>query len=648
MTKVVESKIVIRGEDQATPKLEKVEASLLKVTDSLIQISKIPFLDPTKFERVGQALRVTFRDLERFMKMRPPAGRHPLMLPGPAGRGGVPVTRLGGGVEYIPPTMGVGSAGRGGVPVTRLGGGVEYIPPTMGVGFDAVPVRVVNWPAGFGGQAGLRGGIGGGLPVPKQPQPPQLPEPSWFGKFKQLFSAIFTARNIQTAIQAPAGGGLQTIATGAMAANVGGGILKGIFGGMIGRLALGVGGPLAAFGGLAALGMKLAGPAHEYLQQAGRYYYTIGAERLRRGRAYGAGFGYMPMETVGYMAQLARVGAVAAWEPMAGARYAGLEAATAMPYIEAITRAGGAGARTKADYEKIYKELAAAIADKTKLPSIYQLMEQLVGLTGISEQRLADIDEGTRQSLVALSKWGEEGPTAMLRGGRGAATWGKVAGWIAGAKEPAQQVLLYQILSRDPDFRRMLSAKRPDVFGRIPGVGAMPWYQFQLARELPEAWMPSLKGLMKAVPNRWQAMRVLTAGTGMSNWEAMTLMDTVQKHGFKLKESEDAIKKKTGKTFQELFQGTEKSQLDWRDKMARKADKQIEIGEKMGANAAHIDEVVTRLFYAISPLVEGPLATIAHPGEALKATWELGPFGLGHTFRRIFGRGQGQSPKKYK
>lgn len=599
MAKVVESKIIIKGEDQASPKLEKVEASLLKVTDSLVQISKIPFLDPTKFERVGAALRVTMRDLERFMKMRPQGGRHPLMLTGGAG-GGMPATRLGGGVEYIPP------------------------PRMMGAGFDAVPVRVVNWPAGFGGQAGLRGG--GRLPVPREPRPPQPDEPSWLNKLRQLFAGIFTGQNLQTAVQGVAGGGLGGLTTGIMATKGAGGLLGKIG---LGKLAA-FAGPLAAFGGLAAIGYKAAGPAHDWLRTAGHYYYTIGAERLARGREAAARGGYMPEEYLGHMGRLAQFGGLAAETTIFGkAKYMGLEAGTVMPYLEAITRAGGAGARSKADYEKVYKELAAAIADKSKLPSIHQLMEQLVGLTGVAGQKLADIDEGTRQSIVALSKWGEEGPTAMLRGGRGAATWGKVAGWVAGAKEPAQQVLLYQMLSRDPEFRKRLSETRPDVFGRTPGTGPMPWYEFQLAREMPEAWMPALKGLNARIPNKWQAMRVLTAGTGMSNWEAMTLLETVQKHGYRYEAVDKEIKERTkGKSLEELMTG-KKAGPDYREVLATKAAEQLRVSERMGEHAANIDLLFTRFFNAISPIIEGPLATLANPGEALKATAEMGPFAMG-------------------
>jgi hypothetical protein len=175
-------------------------------------------------------------------------------------------------------------------------------------------------------------------------------------------------------------------------------------------------------------------------------------------------------------------------------RRGGFEPETMMPFFQTATTAGAAGARGVSNYEFLGKVLTKAFKD-SGMTSMSQAIESMTGVMQISSQYLADISDTDTKSLAAFVKVGELSGTAALRGQRGVQAFGGIAGGIAKAQDPAMQMLLWNIFSKNN-----------------PG---MTWYQFEKYRENPAEAVPAFLQGMGALPRNEAA--VIMRGAGMTS-----------------------------------------------------------------------------------------------------------------------------------
>ena len=599
MPKVIESKFVIRGEDQgAQATVDGLNRKVAELGDTLKSFEDIKFFDTAKYEKIGHVLKLTTGEFQRFAK-------RPVQLEQGTAKIHESLSKIG-----KLPFMDVSIWERIKSRVTGIFRETEKLrnvqAKTAWTGRAAEILRrqagpqPVEAPSGEAYKKMLRQQFGEELPEfegrgrkrkyrssPEQehPDPDQKPkpEPPWAKTMRKFFEKI---EGDPGAVAQVAGGLITKIGAGGAGA-----------GSMLGLGALGAVAGIGMAAGLAwKLAESMAQPYIEYQKTAAPLFYTsIGKKGVEEARATGVGYGYEPTEMAGFQRRMYRVGGAYAPEQFAKLRYGGLEMEEALPYMEAITRVGGAGARGKSDYEKLAKEIAIAIADKTKLPSVVQYMEQLVGLTQQSEQYLANVSDETRLGNVALARWGEEGGTSLLRGARGAQTWGAIGGWIAGNQDPAQKTLLYSIIARDEKYRGEVAGealtKYPELAGAIGGKGPMGMFEWQWMREhygaTAQGRLSALRGLRERIPNFSQAALTLSQGAGISLEHATDVLSEVGKRGSP-EEIERNIKEKTGMGLSEIMKSAGEREGDLRKKLATTADSQLKVSEKLASDVVEI------------------------------------------------------------
>jgi hypothetical protein len=166
-------------------------------------------------------------------------------------------------------------------------------------------------------------------------------------------------------------------------------------------------------------------------------------------------------------------------------RYGGMLPTESIKMMETMARVGGVTKDT--DFRKLGRELAAAIADKTKIQSMPSLMESMIGAQELASHYLGDMTVTQRESAIAMGKWLAESPTAALRGSLGTQNVGNIMGWVSGTKNPAAQMLIMQsIAGLGPAERKKLGA---------PETGPLGYYGMQDIRNNPDVWPYILKSM---------------------------------------------------------------------------------------------------------------------------------------------------------
>jgi hypothetical protein len=182
---------------------------------------------------------------------------------------------------------------------------------------------------------------------------------------------------------------------------------------------------------------------------------------------------------------------------MAGMRYGGIMPTESIHIMEQLSRVGGLGRRQESDFKQFGREIAAAIADKTKIQSLPNLMESLIGITQLSEGYLADMTTEQRQGIMAMGRWAAESPTAALRGTLGVQNIGKMMQWTAKTEDPGNQMLIWSMLSRSPSIRQQIGLGPTEPMGM---------YEFWKARHKPESYMHVMAGISKSLPKQYAEM----------------------------------------------------------------------------------------------------------------------------------------------
>lgn len=438
MAKIVETKLVFRGDDQASSKIKTITQSIVALGNAVAEATD-------RLAQMGGAL---------------PTG---------AGGGGGAVARGGRGPSVGSPRSPYAPGGPG-----RGGGGGGGIVERGGTGYGGKSYM------GWRGTGPLAAGLGGAGQM--------------IGAGQALLGGV--AGNLT----ATAGGMLMT-AGGAITGTLGGG-------------GIALGGPMMVGGGLMGLSAMLAQPALQHYGTHAGTYRRLGEDRTQQlkkmfevlpgavdpitgevtnVKAVGPYAGILsPEEQMQYAGQLQGKGAFNALGTMAGMRRGGFEPETMMPFFETATKAGAAGTRGVANYEFLGKVLTKAFKD-SGMASMGQAIEAMTGVMEVSSQYLADISDTDTKSLAAFIKVGDLSGTAALKGQRGVQAFGGIAGGIAKTKDPAMQMLLWNIFSK--------------------GNPGMTWYQFEKYRENPAQAVPAFLQGMGALPRNEAA--VIMRGEGM-------------------------------------------------------------------------------------------------------------------------------------
>lgn len=288
---------------------------------------------------------------------------------------------------------------------------------------------------------------------------------------KGKFSSLVSKATRWTGTFAGAGLGLGEM--GGMLQQAGYGIMP-AFGGVMAPVGAGL-----ALGGLGLLlGRHLAAPSKEWNLRTANLQYFLGEQRIRDLREYGAAWGVGPEETAEYTRRFYRIGAEEAVEPMLRGAFGEVRPEDLAPYMETITRAGGALGRTKTEYTLIAKEVGAQVALASGSANVQEYLDTLVGLTQQGIEITGDMDKTGRHELQALSMWMNTTGSAMLRGARGAETMGKWRGFVTTPGGPGEEMFLYQALANNPEYRKYLAKQ-----GILPEGVAIGPHQFALMRE---------------------------------------------------------------------------------------------------------------------------------------------------------------------
>lgn len=550
-SKIIESKLIIKGEDQATPKL----SGLLRFVDRLAQ--KMEKLG--RMGEPGQAYRTGVgagRGSQRS-EHAPPVGERYVSAPG-------------GGYANVLRQMGVPGVGGGSPPSPN-----RPLPPGV------TRVGPGGWAPPRGDRGGGEGGWGWGKGVA--------------GRASMIGAGVGAA----TALMGASGGQLTPVVGGMLMA-AGAAISPALWG--AGTL---IGGPMMAAGGLMTMASHLVQPAFGHYGALGDQYRRMGDPRAMAARALGAKYGFSPEESIKIAGDLTKVGGYHGFGVMARMRGGGFGAEEMGGFMTAATRAGAAGGREKAEYERLGKILGASFAKEGKLPSIAQAIDVVAGLMGLSEQHLADLSEDQTKQMTAWANAWETGPTAMMKGQRGLQKTGGLWGAIAGPQEPAMDMFLYQILSKSrPGMTQFEYQKMKES-----GIPAMRPIIDELAKLPVEQGAPLLSVLSKGAYDYTQAETFLKAwkSVGSSYDKQTALLDEA-----KLKTQGIDLKGKSPKA--DLVQ-SEKSMIELRRLAISEQEKIIKayadfenrflaLSEKMLTNDGLVTAALVKLNEAMDYLEE--------------------------------------------
>lgn len=586
MPKVVESKLIIRGEDQATPDIEKIYKGVDKVHEKIAELQKAQFLDASKFERVSKVINFTVKDFEKLVRhaksFTPP--RTP-----PTTRSNLPALYTG---VMDQPRFGE---------TRRLG--PQQIPVSM-----AIPVRVVNWPGGgigggisaedLGGPAALAGGGGGRGRVP--PRGGKGLFEKWFEnhpKFGRLFR-MFTGGFARTGHMASdlahgAVGGVGGI--GNIMSSTGGGMMAaaGGFGAIVGL-------PLLLAGTILGLGNLVTGPARDYYTSIGKMGLgaKVGPGRATAMRHLGKSFGMSASETAQLQLQMWQMGAESGTGQLLERGWGPFRPNELMPLQQAMISAGGAyGGKSESDFKMMWKDIAGLFADKSKLPRFGVMLEKLTGFTQLQTQHLADLNQTDKQTMNKLIQWSEAAPTAALRNPqRFMEFMSTVQGYTSTIGPPSKEVMLYNMLARNPAFREAIAGEKGM---NIPAGGNLSWVDWMRMRHSPTASMHLLQGLA-GMGDFGKAVAISSMNINPN--VASEALDFINKEGFSKFQAET----QPGGKFDLLKSGLNQkdvgqSILD----LATKIDEaKIEMGEKLAPSIMKLD---ASLLLTAKQLVDNPL-----------------------------------------
>ncbi len=471
-TKIIESKLIIKGEDQATPKLSGLLRFIDRLALKMERLGKIGLTEP------GQGYRTGVGRGSQRSEHAPPVGERYVSAPG-------------GGYANILRQMGIPGAGGGSPPSPN-----RPLPPGV------ARVSPGDWrppPGGGGGRGEGGGGWGWGKGIA--------------GRASMIGAGVGAA----TALMGASGGQLTPVVGGMLMA-AGAAISPALWG--AGTL---VGGPMMAAGGLMTMASHLVQPAFGHYGALGDQYRRMGDPRAVAARTLGAKYGFSPEESIKIAGDLTKVGGYHGFGVMARMRGGGFGAEEMGGFFTAATRAGAAGGREKAEYERLGKILGAAFAKEGKLPSIAQAIDVVAGLMGLSEQHLADLSDDQTKQMTAWAQAWETGPTAMMKGQRGLQKTGGLWGAIAGPQEPAMDMFLYQILSKSrPGMTQFEYQKMKES-----GIPAMRPIIDELAKLPIEQGAPLLSVLSKGAYDYTQAETFLKSwkSVGASYDKQTALLD---------------------------------------------------------------------------------------------------------------------------
>jgi len=366
--------------------------------------------------------------------------------------------------------------------------------------------------------------------------------------------------------------------------------------------ALGVGAALVGIlAATTAMAANMAGPAFSYQNVAMPLNYRLGRNAVAEARAIGMQYGYSPEESARLQAGLERGGAQAGFGAAAKLRWAGIEAQEATQLMTGATGAGIVQPGKSTEYERFAKIIAIAIADKTKLPSVPQYLEQLNNLMSLSNQFQADIGITGGETLAAIAKWQETAGTSMLRGTQGARTMASIANWVGKTEDPAQQVMIYEALKGDSRFQQE-SARILREKGISIGPGE-DWWKFEYQREMPEAWIPALSGFSRRFGgNKNVGAAVLRRGTGLSMTQARMLIDISEKHGGDYGKIKEEFQARTKEDLEKLVQPMDEGDL--RRKLAEIAEKQLQAAEALAPDVAELKDSLAELRRLAIPILK--------------------------------------------
>lgn len=626
MAKTIETRYIIRGEDQVTPVSQRIERGWDKVNAALQESGKAQVLDTGYWNRISGVVRETTREYEKLANAAKSVAKETANI-GPG---------LGRGMRPLPPGV-VFKGGAGTVPVFPgwEGGATTIEKP----GMRPLPPGVV-WR-----------GAGGG-PIPSPPPGPlgAAPTGPWAGappematKWRQVWGQLTGQIPIGPDPGGPGGRGKPTVPShwslnipptpptppsnlnlagllrlGPRAIQAVSGGVPGVMGGIsqAGGLLAGLGtGGLIAGGALSAIAAgavaahRLAQPALsiQNLQQPLRI--RMGGARVAGAREFGARYGYTPEETLQTLGAMERTGSQAGFEAMARLRLqAGIEPETAAQLSGTVTAAGGVRPGDAAGYERFAKLIAVAIADKTKLPSVPQYLEQMNSLMQLSTNYLSDITENDTATIAAIAKWQETSGTSLLRGQRGAQTIAGVANWVAKTEDPAAQAMIYQALQNSPEFQAEMNSRLTK--GVEEGRYYAPqseWWKFQMTRGMPGAWLPALSGVTKAYGNQSDlGAYMLSQQLNMSPEHAATLYKLGREYEGDVGKISAGFKTETGKDLEQILKPQD--EMEMRRRQAEIAEQQLKLAEVLAGDVMNLNASMTALLVQATPFLQ--LATV--------------------------------------
>ena len=438
--KIIESKIVIKSEDQFSRDFTKFFSLLDRGAQKVERFARatLGFGAGAGEGGYGGAVGQPYKNISR-------GAQRSEFAPPPGG------AQMTAGYQRVLRELGVPGAGGPPPPQRPLPPGIVRVSPG---GWQ--PPGTGGGDGGGGGGGGRGGGWGWGHGLG--------------GRMGMLGAGI----GVATGLMGAAGGAL-TPAVGGMMMAAGGAITPTLWGA---GAALGL--PMMAAGGLMQMTYGLAQPALAHYGAMGDMYRRMGEGRAFGARTTGAKYGFSPDEAIKYAGDLTKVGGYHGFDVMARMRGGGFGAEEMAGFMTSATRAGAAGDRGKAEYERLGKILGAAFAKEGKLPSIAQAIDVMAGLMDTSNQYLGDISDDQTKELAAWTRaWGE-GPTAMMKGPRGLKTTAGLWGAIAGPQEPAADMLLYQILSKTRpgmsqyEFQMMKESGLPALRPVIADLAKLP------------------------------------------------------------------------------------------------------------------------------------------------------------------------------
>lgn len=571
MPRDIETKITFKGEDDITHLQDEIERGTDKVYDNLAKTNKLSGEQISLWEKLKRTITGVNREIEKGQRL-----------------GGVYVGRGRAGAEAL-----------GIIPRRPAGGGPG------GPGGPTDPFQRVSQE------------IAG--PTAKEQERQRRKEEreaQQRGRQEQHRREQSEIRWRSFATQAPARA--MNLATGGIGAvEEGGGMLAGLVSklGLPGKIAAGI---IATAGAGAMVANRLAQPAIQALPLQVPLRIRHGRAAEEAIRAQGAAAGIMPMEALQQFTQMERFGGQAGFQPMTQLRGVGVEPEQAIGAFAAATAGGGVLGRTTREYEQFAKLIAAAIADKTKLPSVPQYLDQMTGLLQTSNQYAGDLTESGLEMVAGIAKWQETAGTSLLRGTRGTQTMASLTNWVARTEDPAAQAMIYQSLKSSPYFM----AKAGEYFGTgkgglgldISGPGKeYKWLQFARSGRLAPLAAITAMGRSAAFFGGDEAMAAMMMGKqwGMSPEQALTL----QRLGGAAREKlaggmpenkvndfiNEEFKKGTGANLADVLSGNE--ELALQRQMSATANAQLEQATKLLPAVTAMKEELTRFVEAALPFI---------------------------------------------